>query len=99
MAVQQYKPMHPGAFIKRVYLQPFNVGSNELARKLHVSTGLVSRLLNGKTDISPEMALKLSKVVGRSPESWLIMQDNYDLWRARQDIDLSGFEAISFAHV
>ena len=97
MTIQQHNPMHPGAFIKRVYLEPFNVGSNELARKLQVSAGLVSRLLNGKTDISPAMALKLTKVLGRSPESWLLMQDNFDLWQARQEIDLNGFEAISFA--
>ena len=97
MTIQQHNPMHPGAFIKRVYLEPFNIGSNELARKLQVSAGLVSRLLNGKTDISPAMALKLSKVLGRSPESWLLMQDNFDLWKARQEIDLNGFEAISFA--
>jgi addiction module HigA family antidote len=97
MTIQQHNPMHPGSFIKRVYLEPFNVGSNELARKLQVSAGLVSRLLNSKTDISPAMALKLSKVLGRSPESWLLMQDNFDLWKARQKIDLNGFEAISFA--
>lgn len=97
MTIQQHNPMHPGSFIKRVYLEPFNVGSNELARKLQVSAGLVSRLLNGKTDISPAMALKLSKVLGRSPESWLLMQDNFDLWKARQEIDLNGFETISFA--
>jgi len=75
MDIQQHKPMHPGAFIRRVYLEPFNVGSNQLARQLKVSPGLVSRLLNEKTDISPLMALKLSKVIGRSPESWLQMQD------------------------
>ncbi len=97
MAIQQHNPMHPGAFIKRVYLEPFKVGSNELARKLHVSTGLVSRLLNEKTDVSPAMALKLSKVLGRSPESWLLMQDNFDLWQARKEVDLNDFEAILFA--
>lgn len=97
MAIQQHNPMHPGAFIKRVYLEPFNIGSNELARKLQVSGGLVSRLLNGKTDVSPAMALKLSKVLGRSPESWLLMQDNYNLWQARREVDLNDYEAISFA--
>jgi len=97
MTLQQHNPMHPGAFIKRVYLQPFDIGSNELARKLQVTTGLISRLLNGKTAISPAMALKLSKVLGRSPESWLQMQDNYDLWQARKEVDLNNFEAISFA--
>jgi addiction module HigA family antidote len=97
MAIEQYKPMHPGAFIKRVYLDPFNFGSNKLSRKLQVSTGLVSRLINGKTDLSPQMALKLSAVLGRSAESWLLMQDNYDLWMARQEIDLDKYELIEFA--
>ena len=97
MEIQQYNPMHPGEFIKRVYLIPFNIASNELARNLQVSSGLISRLLNGKTDISPAMALKLSKVLGRSPESWLLMQDNYDLWLARQKIDIENYETMAFA--
>jgi plasmid maintenance system antidote protein VapI len=42
------------------------------------------------------MALKLSVVLGRSPESWLLMQDNYNLWKARKEINLADFEAISF---
>jgi len=83
--------------IKRVYLQPNNIGSNELARKLKVSPGLISRLINGKTDVSPAMALKLSVVLGRSPESWLLMQDNYDLWKARKEVDLSNYNTIEFA--
>ena len=87
MSMKQHNPMHPGAFIKRVYLTPHGIGSNELSRKLKVSPGLVSRLLNGKTDVSPSMALKLGAVLGRSPESWLLMQDNFDLWEARKEID------------
>lgn len=97
MDIQQHNPMHPGAFIKRVYLDPFNIESNELARKLQVTPGLISRLINGKTDVSPAMALKLSVVLGRSPESWLLMQDNYDLWKARKEIDLNNYAAIEFA--
>ncbi len=97
MTIRQHDPMHPGEFIKRVYLQPFKIPSNELARKLHVSGGLISRLINGKTDVSPAMALKLSWVLGRSPESWLLMQDNYDLWRVRQTVDLHNYEALAFA--
>lgn len=89
--------MHPGEFIKRVYLDPFHIGSNEVARKLQVSPGLISRLINGKTDVSPAMALKLSVVLGRSAESWLLMQDNYNLWKARKEIDLKNYAAIEFA--
>ncbi len=97
MTIQQHNPLHPGEFIKRVYLEPFEIGSNELARRLQVSAGLISRLLNGKTDVSPAMALKLSVVLGRSPESWLLMQDHYNLWEVRKDVNLDDLEAISFA--
>ncbi len=63
---------------------------------MKVSNGVVSRLLNNKTDVSPVMAIRLSKVVGRTPESWLMMQDNYDLYHAKQDIDIDALEAIAF---
>ena len=97
MAMQQHNPMHPGVFIKRVYLQPNNIGSNELAFKLKVSPGLISRLINEKISVSPAMALKLSVVLGRSPESWLVMQDNYDLQKARKEVNLNNYNAIEFA--
>jgi len=97
MSVEQHSPLHPGAFIKRVYLEPNDIGSNELARQLKVSAGLVSRLINEKTGISPEMALKLSRVVGRSPESWMLMQDNYDLCRAKQVLNLDDYQQLKFA--
>ena len=91
--------MHPGAFIKRVYLEPNDIGSNALARQLKVSTGLISRLVNERTGISSEMALKLSKVLGRTPESWLLMQDNYNLWQAKQVIDLNDYQPLKLTSV
>ncbi len=97
MAIKQYSPLHPGEFIKRVYLEPFNIGTNELARSLKVSPSTLSRLLNCKSDVSPEMALKLARVIGRSPESWMMMQDNYDLHDASQRINLDDLVSISFA--
>ena len=96
MDIKQHNPMHPGIFIKRVYLTPNKIGSNQLARQLKVSTGIASRLLNGKMGISSEMALKLSKVLGRSPESWLLMQDHYDLCQAQKIVDLSDYEPLKF---
>jgi addiction module HigA family antidote len=97
MTIQQYSPPHPGGFIKRVYLEPNQLGSNEVAAKLKVSPSTFNRLINEKSDVSPEMALKLSKVLGRSPESWLMMQDNYNLMKVKKDIDLGGYESIQFA--
>jgi addiction module HigA family antidote len=95
--MQQHNPPHPGGFIKRVYLEPNNLGSNEVAAKLQVSPSTFNRLINEKADISPEMALKLSKVLGRSPESWLAMQNNFNLWKVKNEIDLSSYESIKFS--
>lgn len=94
---QQHNPLHPGEFIKRVYMEPFKLGSNALAENLQVSPGTVSRLINGKLNVSPEMALKLSVVLGRTPESWLAMQNNYDLWQAKQTMNASECTRIEFA--
>jgi len=62
--------------------------SRELAVKLDVAASTLSRILKGTSRITPEMALRLSKAIGRSPESWLAMQDNHDLWLARQHVNL-----------
>lgn len=97
MSIEQHNPMHPGVFIKRVYLEPFNVDAKELAKRLRVSESVISRILSAKSSITPTMALKLSKVIGRSPESWLAMQDNRDLWEARQKINLNDFEKLEVA--
>ena len=97
MSIRQHSPMHPGVFIRRVYLEPFGISARKLAYRLQVSESVMSRIINGKGSVTPTMALKLSTVVGRSPESWLLMQDNYDLWAARQEVDLSAFKALEFA--
>ena len=91
-----HNPPHPGAFIREVYLEPFNITGRQLAAKLGVSPSTLNRVLNGHSGVSSEMALRLSKALGRSPESWLVMQDNYDLWRARQTVDLDGVEKMEF---
>ncbi|PUA28805.1 MAG: addiction module antidote protein, HigA family [Cellvibrio sp. 79] len=80
----QFNPPHPGAFIKRTYLEPYGVRSVDVANNLKVSSSTFSRLINEKSAVSSILALKLSKVLGRSPESWLAMQRNYDLWKAKQ---------------
>ena len=97
MNIEQHNPLHPGVFIKRVYLEPFNTGAKGLAERLRVSESVMSRILNAKDSITPTMALKLSKVIGRSAESWLVMQHNYDLWEARRNINLDDFEKLEVA--
>lgn len=63
--------------------------------KLKVAPSTFLRLIKGQTNVSPEMALRLSKGLGRSPESWLCMQDNYNLWHARKSINLEEIEPIA----
>jgi len=83
-----HNPPHPGEFIIQVYLEPNNLSGRELAGKLGVAASTLNRILTGTSRISPEMALRLSKALGRSPESWLAMQYNHDLWQAKQHVKL-----------
>lgn len=85
-----HNPPHPGEFIADVYLEPNGISGRELAEKLDVAPSTLSRVLKGSSRVTPEMALRLSKAIGRSPESWLAMQDAHDLWIARQQVDLRG---------
>lgn len=92
--MHMYDPPHPGEFIREVYLEPLEISSRIVATKLKVAPSTFSRLLNGKISVSPEMALRLSITLGRSPESWLTMQNNYDLWRIRQSFNAGEVEKI-----
>lgn len=84
-----HNPPHPGEFIAGVYLEPNNLSGRELASTLGVSPSTLNRIVTGQSAVSPEMALRLSKALGRTPESWLAMQSSYDLWQAKQRVSLS----------
>lgn len=92
-----HNPPHPGEFIRETYPVPHGLSVRALATCLGVSPSTVTRVINGTSAVSPEMALRLSKAVGCSPESWLAMQHNYDLWHARKATDLSQVSEIEFA--
>jgi addiction module HigA family antidote len=89
-----HNPPHPGEFISGVYLDPNGISGRELATKLGVSPSTLNRVLTGRSSISPEMALRLSKCLGRTPESWLAMQHGFDLWQARKSVDLRDVESL-----
>lgn len=91
-----HDPPHPGEFIREVYLGPFSITVRRLAEILQVSPSTLSRILNGSSSLSSEMALRLSKALGRSAESWLAMQAHHDLWQARQRVDLEPVHRIEF---
>jgi len=92
-----HNPPHPGEFILANYMEPFGVSCRSLAAHLNVAASTLNRILKQQSGVSPEMALRLSKAVGRSPESWLAMQDAYDLWVARKSVKLSQVQRIKLA--
>lgn len=81
--MNMYNPPHPGAFIKITYLDPFGLSTRYLASKLQVAVSTINRIINGQSAISPEMAHRLSAVLGRTPDSWLALQAQYDLFHAK----------------
>jgi len=86
--MKMHNPPHPGEFITDTFLDPHRISGRELALKLDVAPSTLSRILKGTSRVTPEMALRLSKAIGRSAESWLTMQDAYDLWTARKSVNL-----------
>lgn len=90
-----YNPPHPGEIIKEFCIEPLGLTVTKAAESLCVTRKTFSMLLNGKSGISPEMALRLSKVFGRTPEGWLRLQIQYDLWKTKQNIDFDHLERIA----
>ena len=95
--MRMHNPPHPGEFIREIYLEPYHLSIRQVAAKLKVSPSTPSRLVKGQSDISSEMAIRLSKTLGRTPESWLIMQNQFDLWQAQQKIDIEKIEELVFS--
>jgi len=79
-----HNPPHPGEVLRELCLEPLGVTVTAAARSLGVSRKALSELLNGKSGISPVMAVRLSIAFDTTPESWLTQQMHYDLWRAEQ---------------
>ncbi|MEB3342634.1 MAG: HigA family addiction module antitoxin [Okeania sp.] len=77
-----YNPPHPGEVLKELCIEPLNLTVTEVAEALGVSQETLSAILNGKANITPEIAIRLSKAFGTSAESWLKQQTQYDLWQA-----------------
>lgn len=77
-----HNPPHPGEIIRELCLDPLGLSVTDAAAALGVSRKTLSSILNGRSGVSPEMALRLSKAFNTSPESWLNQQVQYDLWHA-----------------
>ena len=84
-----HNPPHPGDIIKEFCIEPLHLTVTRAADSLGVTRKTLSMLLNKKAGISPEMALRLSKVFGRTPEGWLRLQLQYDLWKAKHQVNIA----------
>jgi antitoxin HigA-1 len=93
--MRMYNPPHPGEFIRDVCLEPYHLSLRMVAAKLKVSPSTFSRLVKGQSSVSSDMALRLAKTLGRTPESWLMMQNNYNLWQTRHKINLEEVEELA----
>jgi addiction module HigA family antidote len=78
-------PPHPGRSIRHDCLEPLGLSITEGAKVLGVTRQALNNVVNGKSGISPEMAIRLSKAFGSTPETWLRMQVAYDLAAARKN--------------
>ena len=82
MIKMKRKPTHPGAILKEDYLVPLELTVTDMAAKLVVSRKTLSKILNENGAITPDMALRLSRALGTTPDLWLNLQNNYNLWKA-----------------
>lgn len=90
-------PPHPGGIVRRQCLEPLGLSVTRAAAGLGVTRQALSDLVNERAGISVEMAIRLAKAFGSTPENWLRLQTAHDLWRARdraQSIKVTRFEAV-----
>jgi len=78
------KPTHPGDVLREDVIKPLGLTVTDAARRLRITRKTLSALLNCRTSLSPEMAVRIGKATGTSAESWLYMQAKLDLWIASQ---------------
>lgn len=82
--LKMFNPPHPGEILKELYIEPLGITITEFALKIGVRRATASDLINEKSAISPKMAIKLGKAFKTSPDMWLGLQMQYDLWQEEQ---------------
>ncbi|CAN5638260.1 HigA family addiction module antitoxin [soil metagenome] len=92
--MDMHNPPHPGEVLRELYLEPLALSVTAAAEGLGVTRKTLSAIVNGRAGISSVMAMRLAKAFGGSATSWLNMQQQHDLWRAKQKADLSGVRVL-----
>jgi addiction module HigA family antidote len=83
--IRSRRPTHPGGILKRHYLEPLHLTASSAAKALSVSRKTLSKIINERGSVTPDMALRLSKAFSTSPELWLNLQSHFDLWHASHE--------------
>jgi addiction module HigA family antidote len=79
------KPTHPGEILLEEFLNPMGKTQQDLARHLDWTFAKVNEIVNGKRGVTPETALTFADVFGTTPDFWMNLQANHDLWLAQQE--------------
>jgi len=87
-------PTHPGEMLREEFLVPLAMTQTELAARIGVSYPRVNEIVNGKRGVTPDTALRLSRLFGTTPEFWLNGQRNWDLWHAMRSPAAADIEQI-----
>ncbi len=82
MRKMKRQPVHPGKIIKEDYLAPLSITIKDMASNLGVSRKTLSKVINERGSVTPDIALRLSRAFNSTPDLWLNLQKNYDLWQA-----------------
>lgn len=96
--MSMHNPLHPGIIVKEILIDGAGLSVTEAADHLNVTRSTLSRLLNGRSNLSPEMALRLSKLLGNKVEMWINLQAQYDVWVIKQhanDIDVDPLDHVA----
>lgn len=82
--IKMFNPPHPGEVLKELYIEPLGITITEFALKIGVRRATASDLINAKSALTPKMAIKLAKAFKTSPDMWLGLQMQFDLWEEEQ---------------
>ncbi len=85
--MQMHNPPHPGEILKELCFDPLGLNTTDAAKALGINRKKLSNILNGRSGISPEIAVRLSIAFNTTAESWMNQQIQYDLWQAEQHRD------------
>jgi addiction module HigA family antidote len=84
-----HNPPHPGEILRELYMAPLDLSVTDVAKGIGVTRKSLSELLNGHSGVSPTMSIRLAEAFDTTPEHWLNLQQEYNLWKAQDEINRS----------